>query len=187
MRDGGGNTAFHRYLRRDIPSLFGVLRKLQDASWSDVQAGPANGSSCWRHFALNRLGSLLFRRCLRRPFNWRVLQAAFDQLASKTIGVVPDRAPCHELMVVNSIGFDLPPDVFVKKRQAFVRHMFDTHDEFLNSNDFGNNLLGPTSRVQLGGLSSPASQPGASVFKGSTAKLVFSMRWHVLHSNVRSS
>jgi hypothetical protein len=60
-----------------------------------------------------------------------VLQAAFDQLASKTISVVADRAPCHELMVVN--GFDLPSDVFVKKRQAFVGHIFDTHGRFLNS------------------------------------------------------
>jgi hypothetical protein len=42
-------------------------------------------------------------------------------------------------------------------------------------------------RAQLGGFSSPASQPVASVFKGSTAKQTFSIRWQVLHSKVRSS
>src|SRR5436189_6428597 len=133
MRDGHGNTAFSRYLTRDIPSLFVPFGKLGDASSTDIQPGPANRSSCSRHFALNRLDSLLFRRGLGRPFNWRVLQAAFDQLASKAVSVVADRAPCHKLMVVNSICFDLPPDVFVKKRQAFVGHMFDTHGRFLNS------------------------------------------------------
>jgi hypothetical protein len=46
---------------------------------------------------------------------------------------------------------------------------------------------GPRPDIQRGGLSSPASQPGASVFIGSTGKLIFSMRWQVLHSNVRSS
>jgi hypothetical protein len=40
---------------------------------------------------------------------------------------------------------------------------------------------------QRGGFSSPASQPVASVFNGSTAKQTFSMRWQVLHSKVRSS
>jgi hypothetical protein len=38
-----------------------------------------------------------------------------------------------------------------------------------------------------GGLSSLASQPTASVFRGSTEKEIFSLRWQVLHSNVRCS
>ena len=45
----------------------------------------------------------------------------------------------------------------------------------------------PGDLAQFGGFSSPASQPVASVFKGSTAKQTFSMRWQVLHSKVRSS
>ena len=40
---------------------------------------------------------------------------------------------------------------------------------------------------QLGGFSSPASQPTASVFKGSMGKETSSVRWHVLHSKVRRS
>jgi hypothetical protein len=40
---------------------------------------------------------------------------------------------------------------------------------------------------QRGGFSSPASQPVASVFRGSTAKQTFSTRSQVLHSKVRSS
>ena len=39
----------------------------------------------------------------------------------------------------------------------------------------------------LGGRSSPASQPTASVFIGSTGKDTFSTRSQLLHSNVRSS
>jgi len=38
-----------------------------------------------------------------------------------------------------------------------------------------------------GGLSSPASQPSASVFIGSTGKEIFSVRWQVAHSNIRCS
>src|SRR3990170_1794197 len=40
---------------------------------------------------------------------------------------------------------------------------------------------------QRGGFNSLASQPNASVFMGSTAKDIFSVRWQVLHSKVRSS
>src|SRR5438067_4275993 len=186
MRDGHGNTAFRRYLTRDIPSLFVPLGKLGDASSTDIQPGPANRSSCSRHFALNRLDSLLFRRGLGRPFNWRVLQAAFDQLASKAVSVVADRAPCHKLMVVNSICFDLR--CFRKKtssvRRAYVRHSWPIPQLKIT---LAIMCFVRPSRVQRGGLSSPASQPGASVFKGSMEKLVFSMRWQVLHSKVRSS
>jgi hypothetical protein len=42
-------------------------------------------------------------------------------------------------------------------------------------------------RRQRGGRSSPASQPTASDFIGSTAKAIFSVRPHVEHSKVRSS
>jgi hypothetical protein len=38
-----------------------------------------------------------------------------------------------------------------------------------------------------GGFSSLASHPTASGFMGSTAKLSFSVRWQVEHSNVRCS
>jgi hypothetical protein len=38
-----------------------------------------------------------------------------------------------------------------------------------------------------GGFNSLASQPNASVFRGSTGKDIFSKRWQVEHSNVRSS
>ena len=40
---------------------------------------------------------------------------------------------------------------------------------------------------QLGGFSSPASQPTASVFKGSIGNETSSVRLHVLHSKVRRS
>jgi hypothetical protein len=42
-------------------------------------------------------------------------------------------------------------------------------------------------RTQRGGLSSPASQPMASVLRGSTGKQMMSVRWQVLHSKVRCS
>jgi hypothetical protein len=38
-----------------------------------------------------------------------------------------------------------------------------------------------------GGLSSPASQPTASVFIGSTGKETFVIIWQVLHTKVRNS
>ncbi len=41
--------------------------------------------------------------------------------------------------------------------------------------------------VQLGGRSSPASQPTASVFMGSMGTAILSVRSQVEHSNVRSS
>src|SRR5882724_2423542 len=41
--------------------------------------------------------------------------------------------------------------------------------------------------IKRGGLSSPTSQPRASVFSGSTAIDIFSRRWQVLHSKLRSS
>jgi hypothetical protein len=40
---------------------------------------------------------------------------------------------------------------------------------------------------QFGGFSSPASQPTASVLKGSMGKETSSVRWQVLHSKVRRS
>jgi len=40
---------------------------------------------------------------------------------------------------------------------------------------------------QFGGFSSPASQPTASVFKGSIGNETSSVRWQVLHSKVRRS
>src|SRR6266481_4914880 len=48
-------------------------------------------------------------------------------------------------------------------------------------------LLQAESCVHIGGLNSPASQPTASVFKGSTGKETSSVRWQVLHSKVRRS
>src|SRR6476469_8495467 len=42
-------------------------------------------------------------------------------------------------------------------------------------------------RTQRGGLSSPASQPTASVLSGSTGKQTISVRWQVPHSKVRCS
>lgn len=53
----------------------------------------------------------------------------------------------------------------------------------------GSQGLVPAARSQLyrGGLSSPASQPTASLFMGSTAIATFSVRPQVVHSKVRSS
>src|SRR6266404_981376 len=48
-------------------------------------------------------------------------------------------------------------------------------------------FLQAESCVHIGGLNSPASQPTASVFKGSTGKETSSVRWQVLHSKVRRS
>jgi hypothetical protein len=69
------------------------------------------------------------------------------------------------------------------------------HSEILKRAIF---LSGPRFRVlrvsgcnaetcQLGGFSSPASQPTASVLKGSIGNETSSVRWQVLHSKVRRS
>jgi hypothetical protein len=85
---------------------------------------------------------------------------------------------------MGSIGLDLLSNVFVEMSEPLVRHTFDAHHRLLLLNAITFRLK---SRCQRGGLSSLASQPTASVLKGSTTKLIFSMRWQVLHSNVRSS
>src|SRR3954447_10891368 len=63
----------------------------------------------------------------RRPFDRRVVEASLDHLASQALGVLADRLAPHERVLVHSIGFDLAPDVLVKKREPVVRHIFDGH------------------------------------------------------------
>jgi hypothetical protein len=60
-----------------------------------------------------------------------VTEASLDHLASQALGVLADRLAPHERVLVHSIGFDLAPDVLVKKREPVVRHSFDGHWKYL--------------------------------------------------------
>jgi hypothetical protein len=72
-------------------------------------------------------------------------------------------------MLGHSIDFELPAHIFVKSGEAFIRHIFDAHIRSWSSQSYS--FEGGSQR---GGFNSPASQPVASVFKGSTAKQTFS-------------
>jgi hypothetical protein len=58
-----------------------------------------------------------------------MLQPPFDHLVAQPIGLLANCRAGHKMMLVLSVCIDLLPNVFVKKRKPFVRHVFDTHNQ----------------------------------------------------------
>jgi hypothetical protein len=74
-------------------------------------------------------------------------------------------------MLPRSVSLDLPSNARVMVSEPFARHAFDTHDQLLRQRN-ANSVLLP----QRGGFSSLASQPSASVFRGSIGNEIVSVR-----------
>jgi hypothetical protein len=64
---------------------------------------------------------------LKRPFDRRVLQSPFEDLASQSIGILANGRVRRELRLACPVCLDLLANVFVIMSEPFVRHIFDTH------------------------------------------------------------
>jgi hypothetical protein len=62
-----------------------------------------------------------------------VLQPTFDHFVTQPVSVLADGRAGHEMMLVQSVGIDLAPNVFVEDRKPIVRHAFDIHNQSLTN------------------------------------------------------
>jgi hypothetical protein len=63
------------------------------------------------------------------PIYQRVLKPSSGQFASKLFSILTDCRPRCQFVFVRSIGLNLLPNVIVKTKEPFIRHIFNGHNQ----------------------------------------------------------